>query len=411
MPSASKPKRNIPKKNPDSIVLKGTLLVTSTLTVMASATLSPALPAITTAFEAIPNVDFLVSLLLTLPALFIAIGAPLAGIIVDRFGRKRLLIIAVTLYGFAGSSGFLLDNIWALLAGRALLGVAVAGIMTCVTTLIADYYRGQARSSFLGIQAAFAGLGGVVFLSLGGFLADIGWHEPFLIYLLAFAILPFVVTMLYEPDVQSNDAPQAHYTPPSSETLPITLMIFIYTSMTISMIAFYSIPLQLPFYLEDLMNAPASQAGLAIAGLSLFYSIASASFGWIDRRLNHLKTLMLGFTITGIGFVIITAATNWWTLVPGLVLSGFGLGLVVPNLNTWLANTAPVALRGRALGGLTTSLFFGQFLSPFVVTPIRSMSGDGGVYAVLGIGLIILASTGFLLRERITVLTTAPSYD
>ncbi|MEO0597448.1 MAG: MFS transporter, partial [Chloroflexota bacterium] len=178
-----------------------------------------------------------------------------------------------------------------------------------------------------------------------------------------------------------------------------------------SQIAFYSIPLQLPFYLDDLINASASQVGLAIAGLSLFYSIASASYGWIDRHLNHLNTLMLGFATTGVGFVLIATATGWLTIAPGLVLSGFGLGLVIPNLNTWLANVVPVALRGRALGGLTTALFFGQFLSPFVVTPIRSFAGDGGVYAVIGIGLIVLASTGFLLRQRITLLTAAPSYE
>ncbi|MEL6527253.1 MAG: MFS transporter, partial [Chloroflexota bacterium] len=84
------------KRNPDSRVLQGTLLAAGTLTVMASATISPALPAITEAFADTPNIDLLVSLLLTIPALFIALGAPLAGVIVDRFGRKRLLVIAVT---------------------------------------------------------------------------------------------------------------------------------------------------------------------------------------------------------------------------------------------------------------------------------------------------------------------------
>ncbi|MEM6611059.1 MAG: hypothetical protein AAF652_02180 [Cyanobacteria bacterium P01_C01_bin.72] len=53
---------------------------------------------------------------------------------------------------------------------RALLGLSVAGIMTGVTTIIADYYVGQKRANFMGLQAAFMGLGGVVFLSVGGLL-------------------------------------------------------------------------------------------------------------------------------------------------------------------------------------------------------------------------------------------------
>jgi len=36
------------------------------------------------------------------------IGSPIAGLIVDRFGRKRLLLIATLLYGLAGSSGLFL---------------------------------------------------------------------------------------------------------------------------------------------------------------------------------------------------------------------------------------------------------------------------------------------------------------
>jgi hypothetical protein len=48
------------------------------------------------------------------------------------------------------------------------------------TALIADYYVGAARGQFLGLQAAFMALGGVVFLTFGGFLADVNWRLPFL---------------------------------------------------------------------------------------------------------------------------------------------------------------------------------------------------------------------------------------
>jgi MFS family permease len=46
-----------------------------------------------------------------------------------------------------------------------------------------------AHAQFLGLQAAFMGLGGMVFLTLGGYLADLNWRLPFLIYLLAWLIL------------------------------------------------------------------------------------------------------------------------------------------------------------------------------------------------------------------------------
>ena len=176
---------NISRSN--SLSLKLTLLLTSTLTVMAGATIAPSLPGMEKHFSelGVANAELLVRLVLTFPALFIVIGSPIAGIIIDKFGRKPLLAASVLLYGLAGSSGSYLESLELILVGRALLGFAVAGVMTSATTLITDYFTGQARASFIGLQAAFMGFGGVLFLSLGGRLADLNWHAPFLIYLFA----------------------------------------------------------------------------------------------------------------------------------------------------------------------------------------------------------------------------------
>ena len=156
----------------NSVLTKSTLLLVSTLTVMAGATIAPSLPAMQEHFRDVNNAALWVRLVLTLPALFIVAGSLIAGVVVDRFGRKPLLLAAAALYGMAGTSGYVLDSLFHILIGRAFLGLAVAGIMVTATTLIADYYSGPARAAFLGLQAAFMGLGGVVFLSLGGFLAD-----------------------------------------------------------------------------------------------------------------------------------------------------------------------------------------------------------------------------------------------
>ena len=82
-----------------------TLLLLSSMTVMAGATISPTLPSIGKVFADTPRSDLLVRLVLTLPALFTAIGAPIAGGIIDRFGRRPLLFGVIVLYALAGGSG------------------------------------------------------------------------------------------------------------------------------------------------------------------------------------------------------------------------------------------------------------------------------------------------------------------
>ncbi|HEY9738404.1 MAG TPA: MFS transporter, partial [Trichocoleus sp.] len=180
-----------------------TLLLISSMTVMAGATLSPALPQIQKFFQEVPDSGFWVRLMLTMPGLFTAISAPFAGIIADRLGRRPLLLAAILLYGLAGGSGLVLSSISGLLIGRALLGLAVGAIMTTATALIADYYQGPQRNQVMGIQASFMSFGGVAFLVLGGLLADIGWRAPFLIYLMAFVVFGLALVFITEPKVET----------------------------------------------------------------------------------------------------------------------------------------------------------------------------------------------------------------
>ena len=92
----------------DSFPIKATLLLTSTLTVMSGATNSPSLPAMQEYFANVPNSALLVRLVLTLPALFIAIGGLLAGHLIDRIGRKPLYLDKSSLYSIRVSG----DRLW-----------------------------------------------------------------------------------------------------------------------------------------------------------------------------------------------------------------------------------------------------------------------------------------------------------
>src|SRR6476620_10765430 len=71
--------------------LKLTLLLVSSLTIMSVITISPALPQMTAAFSGVKNAAFLVKLVLTIPALMIAVCSPVAGHLIDRHGRMKIL--------------------------------------------------------------------------------------------------------------------------------------------------------------------------------------------------------------------------------------------------------------------------------------------------------------------------------
>ena len=69
------------------------------------------------------------------------------------------------------------------------------------------------------------------------------------------------------------------------------------------------------------------------------------------------------------------------------------MGLNYPNMSTWLMARIPSTMRGRASGGLSMSIFIGQFISPFVSLPIANSYGLDTAY--LAIGTACLAAIAF----------------
>lgn len=81
------------------------LLLAATLTVMANATISPALPGLERLFADEPHAALLTRMLVPAPSLSIALVAPLAGLAIDRFGRRLLLLAGIVLFVVSEAPG------------------------------------------------------------------------------------------------------------------------------------------------------------------------------------------------------------------------------------------------------------------------------------------------------------------
>ena len=363
-----------------------TLLGASSLTVMAGATISPTIPAMQDHFSEVPEVALLTRLVLTVPGLFIALFSLLAGAVVDRFGRKRLLIFSTLLYTLSGSAGLVLDDLSLILASRAVLGIAVAGVMTSATTLIGDYFSGPARDRFMGLQAAFMGFGGVVFLLAGGWLGDWHWRGPFGVYLLALLLIPGMIRGIYEPP---RHRPRGADTgePPR---LPRWRVAGLYLAALAGMLTFYMVPVQIPYRLRELGLGSSALAGLTVATCTLCSALTATQFGRIREYLTHPAILALSFVLLGAGLVLAGWVDRYLQLLPGMALVGMGMGLMMPNFSLWLMGLAPLPLRGRVVGGLTMAIFIGQFVSPLVVMPLLAVTDIAGSLRYTGSGAGVL---------------------
>src|SRR5215218_9535245 len=155
------------------------LLFASCMSVLGAVLLTPVIPQLLEAFGGSP----LVLLILSAPALMIAIFAPFAGQIADRVGRKNLLIAAMFVYAIVGTAPIWLPaELPIILVSRLLVGICEAAIMTCCTTLIADYFSGDRRNKYFGLQSVFTTISAVIFILIGGILGGAGgWRTPFFV--------------------------------------------------------------------------------------------------------------------------------------------------------------------------------------------------------------------------------------
>ncbi len=375
------------KKTTVNLIGKIVLLLSSSLILLAGAGLTTAMPAMKNDFNMIPEVHFWVSMIVTLPALFVVLGGPVIGYLTDNFGRKPVFVISIILGGVSGSAAFFLETISAILVTRAFVGLATAGVMTATNSLIADYFDGQERVNFMGLRSAIMGLSGVVFLPLGGFLADIDWHLTFLAYLPVILLFPLALVFIHEPE----EIVRADKHIKRSKLALSPSILYIYISIFLCNFTVLSIPVFSAYYLEGLLNASSMAVGWVGSAFGFLSFLGGYFYERLSRRIAYREMTLVMCFLAGAGFILFASAGGWVMIVLGEIIIGFSMGLVNANLPTWLADEVSPFVRGRANGIFVTMMFLGQFSTSLIFSPIFSAKGYSFGYLF---GAIVIAITG-----------------
>jgi len=375
-----------PESSPRAAV---TVLAASTLTIMAAAVISPSLPAMRAAYDGVPAAELLVKLVVTITSAAIAVSAPIAGVAASRLGTRPVLLIGLVLYAVSGTAGVFVVDLVPLLLTRIALGVAVGAIMTSVSTTIASLWRGDERARLLGGQQLFASIGGVIFLTLAGWLSTIAWRAPFGIYAIALLLVPLALsTRLARPLGGSNTTGPSRPGAPHNPARIMGIYLLAFTATTV----FFLAPTQLPFAL-DALGVSTTAIGLVVAASTATGVLGSLLFPRLQKRLTPAAIAALSLTLLGAGWLVVgaTAGSAWGGMLLGALVGGIGVGLIVPDLNLWVSNLATPARRGPLLGGLVSAIFAGQFISPLLAQPLVDVAGVGAAFSAGGAAVIVVA--------------------
>ncbi|RDL45668.1 MFS transporter [Marinomonas piezotolerans] len=374
----------------------------SSLTIVGSVMVAPMIPKMAQEFgPTTPDIATLLPLTITGPALAIALFAPLAGWISDRIGRKKMLIIATLLYAILGMLPALLNDLGDIMISRLLFGCAEAVIMTCCTALIADYWHGDERLKFVNFQVIAIGLIGSIFYVIGGVLGEQSWRSAFYLYLIPLLLIPFMARILWEPVKNSNaEAMEPASSDDPTKVAKLTLIVsflMIFGGMALNFV----VPVQMPSLLVAIGVTSTTQIGLA-SGISLLSTLGGSLTWALWRRLFNIGGCnALLMALVGVGLWLLATATTYEQVLFAVIIQGLGAGLMVPNVIASAMQALPSKVRGRGIGGFTSCLYLGQFMSPIIVGMLMPFTKGSLTEAITLLAVISLVVAALWLLAQL----------
>jgi MFS family permease len=372
------------------------------MAVLGVSSITPVLPRLIREFNVSAVEIGLVITFFTLPGIFLA---PVLGVLADRFGRKRILVPSLFLFAVAGVACAFVNDFNLLLLLRGLQGIGAASLGSINSTLIGDLYSGRQRAAAMGLNSSVLSIGTASYPTIGGAIAILGWHYPFVLPVLALPIGILVITSLETPEPGGNQRLKDYLVGTWSYLNNIKVL-GLFAAGIITFILLYGTTLiYLTLFLADSFGASPFIIGLLFTGVSLSSAAVSSQLGKINRKLSLRTVVILSFVLYGLAMVLVPVMPNLWMMLIPAVIFGIAHGANIPSLQTQVAGSAPPEYRAAFMSLNGTMLRIGQTLGPPLIALIYVGWGYDATFFSSCLIAWLTAAVGFVFsRIRIPVI-------
>lgn len=356
-----------------SIMMKVAVLAPAILTIMATAAMGPAIGIINLNF---PNTNpLLLKSIVTLPALICIPISILSNKFSKHLRKKYLLILALIVFLFGAICCYFSNTIYTLLISRGIFGLGLGIIGPLSLVLVGDFFQGKERAKFMGYSSAVTNIGGVIAIVIVGFLTSFGWHNVFLIYLIAIPVLLVVIFFLpkfgpYDVNAVENRKQDVHK---ETEHIKLNKRVFIYVIIIIlAFITFYSVPTNLALLIQNKNLGNAETSSALIAVITLFAFISSMLFEKFLKVFKEFLVIM-SFILIGIGLAILLMSGSFIPMLIGIIIVGIGFGFIVPYGIYYSSKSVHPKHTSLAISMVSTSIYVGEAICPAVLDCIAKL--------------------------------------
>ncbi|MFC4009348.1 MFS transporter [Nonomuraea purpurea] len=312
-----------------------------------------------------------------------------AGHAADRYGERRMAVAGAVLLT-AASVAFLAfgHSIAGLVAAGVLLGTGHLGCVIAQQALVANTTKRGGHDTAFGHYTFAASLGqaaGPVLIAAFGGEQAIPDTDRIFGWTCGLAVLLVVLSALLRrsprPDPQDRDAAMNVRSLLRLPGLPHALVTSCMVLAAVDITLVY-------------LPALGTEQGLTSGTIGLLLIIRGASsmvsrffLGRLSRAVGRRRLLISATAAAAVAMLLTSLPMPVWLMAPVLLVLGFGLGVVQPLTMSWMAESAPPGLRGRAMSLRLVGNRTGQVLLPGAAGLVAAGMGAAGVLLVTAVGL------------------------
>jgi ACDE family multidrug resistance protein len=357
------------------------------MAVLGTSSITPAFPTIVRELGVSSGQVGLLITVFTLPGI---VMTPLLGVLSDRYGRKKILVPALLLFGIAGGACAFARDFNVLLALRFFQGMGAAALGTLNVTVIGDIYDGRERSSALGYNSSVLSAGTASYPAIGGLLATFGWFYPFALPLAAIPIAIVVLFSLHNPEPRNDDRLRDYFGSVWENLHDREVFGLIGASLLTFIVLFGPQISYLPILMNARFDAPSYVIGAVLSSASVTTALTSTQLGRLTRRFSEKGLLKVAFVLYAIALIVVAFTPSLPLLVLPAVLFGVAQGINLPNVFSLLNAHAPTENRGAFMATNGMSLRAGQTIGPLFMASAAGTLGLTGAYLTAA-GLALFA--------------------
>ncbi|MHA1917841.1 MAG: MFS transporter [Candidatus Ranarchaeia archaeon] len=362
----------------------------------------PILPEIIASYGVSPASAGLIQTAFFVPGIFLA---PFYGLIADRFGRMKVLVPSLLLFGVSGIAVLFASNFTIFLILRVLQGIGAASFLPLSDILTGDIVKKENLPKAIGLTNTVFAISMAAYPTIGGWLSLLDWKFAFITFIITIPIAIVLAIKLSEtkPDIKGKKK----FSKGALKTIsnPRIWLLFL-GAFTMGFMMWAHLGSNFAFLLTQRYGTTTIIRGYSISLVWIVAAILNTQRQKMLKIISRSSSIIFGLISFLVALTLLINPLPFEYVLISLILFGIGIGLLRPGISGSLLSKSPPEYRASVIAVNGTFQRLGQSSGPYLIGLLLVSSTLGDVYLFLTIFLLfasVMAIMSIIIGKRTSI--------